>query len=82
MIATRAPDLTLVVGIPFGFMLVAGVFCWVVPPSVTTQLARLRLGAGSGSGGVWRDDRGQRTPRSRGDREDHQCVRAADLRVS
>jgi hypothetical protein len=30
MIATRAPDLTLVVGIPFGFMLVAGVFCWLL----------------------------------------------------
>jgi hypothetical protein len=30
MLATRAPDLTLVVGIPFGFMLVAGVYCWLL----------------------------------------------------
>lgn len=30
MLATRAPDLTLVVGVPFGFMLVAGVFCWLL----------------------------------------------------
>jgi hypothetical protein len=30
MLARRAPDLTLVVGIPFGFMLVAGVFCWLL----------------------------------------------------